>query len=278
MEIGQRIKKCRQNLGMSREELAEKIKLSKYAIAKYEQGQRTPDGLLLSKISEALGISISYLLEPKFIDSKRLTNLLTTKGISQSDLINELELNSDIVNSFFNNCEITTSEQIKNLEKISDYFNVNDEYILGETEFKFFEDYEIANFSLIFDSIKESSNDNIRIMTRDILELLFLTLYDSISGEHTELLKILKGFINTLYEIQNKLSNNYYAKFIDKAENDNRLLSQKDLLSLIATSKKEFSKNTDELVNYYSNEKLIHEETISKIYKDLDIDYSSKKE
>ena len=42
MEIGEKIKASRQKKQMSREELAKKVGLSKFAIIKYEQGQRIP--------------------------------------------------------------------------------------------------------------------------------------------------------------------------------------------------------------------------------------------
>lgn len=272
MNIGQRIKKCRQNLGISRETLAEKLGLSKHAIAKYEQGQRNPDGQLLVKISDSLGIPISYLLEPKVIDSKRLETLLETKGLSKSAIIDILNLNPSVVDTLFTNCEIIDSEQIESINKIADFFEVNPEYILGETEFKFYEDSEIENFSLIFDYMKECSNDNIKIISRDILELLFLILYNPISAERTELLNALKAIMNLLYNLNHKLSSNYYAKFIDKAQYSEYLLSESDLELIVSNTKEEFSKNVDRLVNYYSDTKIMHKETMEKIYREIDME------
>lgn len=272
MDIGQRIKKYRQNLGMSREELANKLGLSKHAIAKYEQGQRNPDGKLLIKVSDALGIPISYLLESKVLDSKRLKNLLESKGISKETLINGLNLNKNIVSSFFSGCEIIDSDQIETLNKISNFFEINPGYILGETEFKFYEDDEIESFSLIFDSMKKCSNDDINILSRDILELLFLTLYDPISGEHTELLKILKELIDLIYKVNHKLSANYYATFIDKVTYAKDLLSKKEIELLVNDIKCKFSENVNKLVDYYSDIDLIHEETMKKIYREIGLE------
>lgn len=272
MDIGQRIKKYRQSLGISREELAEKLGLSKHAIAKYEQGQRNPDGKLLIRISDALGIPISYLLESKVLDGKRLKNLLETKGISRETLSKVLNLDEKTVDSFFNDCEIIDSDQIETINKIADFFEINPGYILGETEFKFYEDDEIESFSLIFDSMKKCSNDDINIMSRDILELLFLTLYDPISGENTGLLNILKELIELLYKINHKLSANFYATFIDKVKYNENLLSKEDIELLINNSKEEFSKNINKLVEYYSNIDLIQEETMKKIYREIELE------
>lgn len=61
MDIGQRIKYFRQLRGISREQLANLIGLSKFAIAKYEQNQRNVDMGTLKKISEILDVPFFIL-------------------------------------------------------------------------------------------------------------------------------------------------------------------------------------------------------------------------
>ena len=61
MKTGYRIKYFRKLRGISREELATSLGLSKFAIAKYEQNQRTPDLNTLQKISETLDIPFHVL-------------------------------------------------------------------------------------------------------------------------------------------------------------------------------------------------------------------------
>ncbi|MGL5755437.1 MAG: helix-turn-helix domain-containing protein [Paraclostridium sp.] len=52
--IGIKIKEARKKKGLTQSELAEKIGLTKHAIAKYEQGQREPNLNILTKIIDEL--------------------------------------------------------------------------------------------------------------------------------------------------------------------------------------------------------------------------------
>ena len=63
MTTGERIKKLRLELGMSQEELGEKIGVQKAAINKYETGivVNLKRGIIV-KLAEALGVSASYLM------------------------------------------------------------------------------------------------------------------------------------------------------------------------------------------------------------------------
>ena len=60
--LGDRIKKERENLNLSREDLAKKIGVSYSAIAMYEQGNREPNTSLLIKLCETFNCSMDYLM------------------------------------------------------------------------------------------------------------------------------------------------------------------------------------------------------------------------
>lgn len=60
--LGNRIKKERENLELTREELAQKIGVSYSAIAMYEQGNREPNNELLLKMCEIFNCSVDYLM------------------------------------------------------------------------------------------------------------------------------------------------------------------------------------------------------------------------
>lgn len=64
VNIGKRIKAARQKAGMSQEELAQSIGVTKSTISKYEKGAREPRYDQLQRIAAALGTSISNLLPP----------------------------------------------------------------------------------------------------------------------------------------------------------------------------------------------------------------------
>ena len=60
--LGQRIAALRRHLGMSQSALAEKIGVSPSAVGMYEQDRREPSLSAMVTMSEALGVSVDYLL------------------------------------------------------------------------------------------------------------------------------------------------------------------------------------------------------------------------
>ena len=58
-----RIRKAREQKGLTREQLGERIGVSPSAIGKWETGDRTPSADTLARLSEELGVSTDYLLE-----------------------------------------------------------------------------------------------------------------------------------------------------------------------------------------------------------------------
>ncbi len=60
--IGNRIKRCRLALGMSKAKLASKAGLSRPAITYYENRNVTPTLQSLRKLADALGVSVDYLV------------------------------------------------------------------------------------------------------------------------------------------------------------------------------------------------------------------------
>ncbi|HHW42220.1 helix-turn-helix domain-containing protein [Desulfofundulus thermobenzoicus] len=58
----ERLKELREGKQISRDELAKAIKLSYWAIAKYETGERTPDPETLQKLADFFDCSVDYLL------------------------------------------------------------------------------------------------------------------------------------------------------------------------------------------------------------------------
>ncbi len=60
--LGNRIKKERENLNLSREDLAKKLGVSYSAIAMYEQGNREPNSEIILKMCEIFGCTMDYLM------------------------------------------------------------------------------------------------------------------------------------------------------------------------------------------------------------------------
>lgn len=62
MKIGDKIKQLREEINMSRSELAQKIGITYYALSKYETNERQPDYDTLKNIANLFDVSTDYLL------------------------------------------------------------------------------------------------------------------------------------------------------------------------------------------------------------------------
>jgi len=89
MTLGERIKNYRQKTGLSQEQLAEKIKVSRQAITKWENDSGIPDIDNLISLSKVMGISLDELVmgakENDISDIKR-------SAINQRNRISKLYL------------------------------------------------------------------------------------------------------------------------------------------------------------------------------------------
>ncbi len=80
MTFGEKLKDARQRATLSQEELADKLGVSRSAIAKWETNKGLPDILNMKQISAVLNISIDYLLD----EEGRLELSVTRKPIDLS--------------------------------------------------------------------------------------------------------------------------------------------------------------------------------------------------
>ena len=83
MTIGERIKQARKEMGISQEQLADKLPVSRAAVAKWENDIGMPDIENLKKLSEVLGMSIDEIVGNTIQnrDSKLGTALKSDRGI-----------------------------------------------------------------------------------------------------------------------------------------------------------------------------------------------------
>lgn len=63
MLLGEKIRNARVEAGLTQEELAEMIMVSRAAVAKWEGGRGLPDVANLKVIADALGVTVDYLLD-----------------------------------------------------------------------------------------------------------------------------------------------------------------------------------------------------------------------
>ena len=118
--LGNRIKKERENLNLTREDLAKKIGVSYSAIAMYEQGNREPNNDIMLKMCDLFNCSIDYLMGNSNIrtlsSEENLNNIKKfyeekTENLIKNKLINELitlNLNNSEIKNIIN---IVTSEK-----------------------------------------------------------------------------------------------------------------------------------------------------------------------
>ena len=62
MTLGQKLKEIRKRLGLSQEQLAEIINVSRQAITKWENDAGIPDISNLQELSKVFGLTVDYLL------------------------------------------------------------------------------------------------------------------------------------------------------------------------------------------------------------------------
>lgn len=62
MTLGERLKSLREEQNISREDLAQKLGISYWALSKYENDEREPDYSTLLRLADFFSVSVDYLL------------------------------------------------------------------------------------------------------------------------------------------------------------------------------------------------------------------------
>jgi putative transcriptional regulator len=88
--LGDRIKEIRDAHGLTQEDLATAIGVSRTTITKYERNERVPDLITLTKITEILGISLDYVCGRKPSVKEKAAHeiiaMFDKKGLSPNDI------------------------------------------------------------------------------------------------------------------------------------------------------------------------------------------------
>ena len=122
----ERLKKLRQDKGITQKALAEAIGVSKYTVCFWERGQRNPENPALKKLSEYFNVSIPYLLGETFekIDSseeaiwlesedtlklmiEKIARLSDDSKLMINEMINKFYIADQASGKLGNECEIT---------------------------------------------------------------------------------------------------------------------------------------------------------------------------
>jgi transcriptional regulator with XRE-family HTH domain len=126
MTFGEKLKQARKNAAYSQEELAEKLAVSRSAVAKWETDKGMPDVSNIKSIAQLLNVSIDYLLD----DGTRLDFSTTRKPINLSDysdkkitVLNKKRIKDKVVRAEYPDAEICTlmgEEKLTKSEKVVD--------------------------------------------------------------------------------------------------------------------------------------------------------------
>lgn len=133
--LGERIAEQRKKLGLSQEELAEKLNISQKSISKYELGDRKPQYKVLVRMAEYFGVTVDYLLRSTDTQDfgicdcgNTIKELRTEAGMTQEELGMLLNVQNAAVSKYESGKVPLTGETLLKLSKI---FNVSTDYLLG---------------------------------------------------------------------------------------------------------------------------------------------------
>ena len=120
MTLGERIRYYRKKIGLTQKELAELLNVSVMTIRRLEAGTRVPKLITVEKLSKALEVDPSVLLdwnEPQEQDEEesvgdRIKTLRKEKHITQTQLANCIGVQASVISKYENNIIVPSLEQI----------------------------------------------------------------------------------------------------------------------------------------------------------------------
>ena len=113
MTLGQKLKTIRKRFGLTQEELAEIMRVSRQAITKWESDAGLPDVSNLSELAKTFNISIDSLL-----NDSELPILIMTKELDKDKYTNKLSSYSEILKEYYSDAEIYTLTREKKMNFI----------------------------------------------------------------------------------------------------------------------------------------------------------------
>lgn len=84
MELHDRIKQCRQNVGLTQEQVAEAMNVSRQAVTKWENGKSAPSTENLFKLASLFGTTVDFLLpehEDRQLETKNKKRYLILRSV-----------------------------------------------------------------------------------------------------------------------------------------------------------------------------------------------------
>lgn len=130
--FGERIAEQRKKLGLSQEELAEKLNISQKSISKYERGDRRPSYEVLVLMAALFDVTTDYLLgEEICMVGTRIAELRKGSGMTQGELGEKLGVIKQTVSAWEKGISKVGNDTLITLSRL---FGVTTDYLLGLTE------------------------------------------------------------------------------------------------------------------------------------------------
>jgi len=128
MIFSEKLVVLRKNKGMTQDALAEKLNVSRQAVAKWESGQAYPDISNLIQISDLMNVTVDYLVR----DGECMMNVTPGKDADLNELIEfRLEANVNTYAAFMNEVQSTRLDSHDFRYQNGDYV-YHDTYVGGE--------------------------------------------------------------------------------------------------------------------------------------------------
>ena len=97
MTLGQKLKEIRKRFGLSQEQLADIMNVSRQAITKWENGGGLPDVSNLQELSKVFGITVDYLLD----DQNQLPAVSMRKELDKEKYKNKLTMYMEVLKEYY---------------------------------------------------------------------------------------------------------------------------------------------------------------------------------
>ncbi|MGB9802847.1 MAG: helix-turn-helix domain-containing protein [Desulfofundulus sp.] len=133
MSLGQKIRDFRKERGITLTELANQLKISPSYLSAVEREIRKPSIPMLKRISEALNVSVSYLVgsTDDTVTGEKLRFMRESRGLSIQDLAEISELPPSLLEKFENG---QAAPDLEDLKRLSEALNVTIRYFLDQAD------------------------------------------------------------------------------------------------------------------------------------------------
>ena len=168
-------KELRMKNGLTQQEIADKLKVSRSSIGMYEKGEREPNYELLETIADFFNVDMNYLLRGTEIMannqfSEMLKHYLMVNGKKQTDLVNDLGYDKSTVSNW---CAGLRVPKVDVIIDIANYLHVDvgnlivdnttneDNYYINDiVQFL----YENPEYKVLFDTFRKVKKEDIQFV------------------------------------------------------------------------------------------------------------------